>query len=89
MSIEKFDLVNYTRNILDIASSNSCSEETALMLFIQNLSTMCEHHKGAVGVDYRKLGQRWNSLTSNEKVAQKREVLSRLTRRASERSRSK
>lgn len=86
MTIEKFDLANYTRYILDIASANRCSAADALRLFLKNLATMKEHYVGAPDLNYHKLGQQWNALLSTEKVAQRQAMERKLAQRAVERS---
>ena len=76
---EKFNLVNHTTNILKIAAANpNMSVEVALQCFIANLSTMKEHYEGCPELNYHELGQQWNKLLSQEKVAQKADTLARL-----------
>lgn len=78
---EKFNLVNHTTHILRIAdATEGLSVEVALQHFIENLTTMKEHHKGCPELNYHALGQEWNKLLSKEKVAQKAETLARLSK---------
>ena len=78
MAAEKFQLSTYTPHILRLADHNKCSVEVALQCFIANLSTMREYYKGASELNYHELGQHWNRLLSEEKVAQKSDALARL-----------
>lgn len=80
MTTEKFQLTDYTHDILKIADANRCSVDEALQYFIMNLSTMREHFEGASHLNYHALGQKWNGLLSDEKLAQQSEVRARLTR---------
>lgn len=76
---EKFNLVNYTHNIMKMAAANdNMTPEVAAQCFIANLTTMKEHYKGCPELNYHELGQQWNKLLSKEKVAQKAETLARL-----------
>lgn len=76
---EKFNLVEHTNHILQIAAANkNMTVEVALQCFIANLTTMKEHYKGCSDLNYHELGQQWNKLLSKEKVAQKAETLERL-----------
>ena len=76
---EKFNLVNYTTHIMQLASANeNMTIEVALQCFIANLTTMKEHYKGCSELNYHELGQQWNKLLSREKVNQKAETLARL-----------
>lgn len=76
----KFQLNNYTHQILRIADRQGCTTDVALQCFIANLTTMKEHYEGADGLNYHELGQQWNKLLSKEKVAQKAETRARLTK---------
>ena len=80
MAEEKFNLSEYTQAVLQIAKANNYTVEVAFQCFLANLSTMKEHYKGAPGLNYHELGQKWNKLLSKEKVAQKEEMLTRLSR---------
>lgn len=75
---EKFNLVNYTTHIMKLATANNCTVEVALQCFIANLTTMKEHYEGCPELNYHELGQQWNKLLSQDKVAQKAETLARL-----------
>ena len=80
MSMTKFNLNDYTQAVLQIAKENSYTVEVAFQCFLANLSTMQEHFKGAVGINYHELGQCWNSLPNAEKLSQKTEMKARLAR---------
>lgn len=80
MPEEKFQLSNYTHQILKIADEQKCSVDVALQCFIANLTTMKEHYTGAVDLNYHQIGQQWNKLLSREKVAQKAETRARLSK---------
>ena len=75
-----FQIQDYTQEIKSIASANGCTVEVALNYFLTNLTVMHEHYAGASELNYHQLGQDWNKLTSREKVAQKRDALSALTK---------
>ena len=76
---EKFNLVDYTNHIMQIATANErMTPEEALQCFIANLTTMKDHYKGCPDLNYHELGQRWNKLLSKEKVQQKADTLARL-----------
>ena len=76
---EKFNLVEHTSRIMQIAAANEgMTPETALQCFIANLTTMKEHYKGCPDLNYHELGQQWNKLLSKEKVQQKADTLARL-----------
>lgn len=76
---EKFNLVDHTNHIMQIATANgSMTPEEALQCFIANLTTMKEHYKGCPDLNYHELGQQWNKLLSKEKVQQKADTLARL-----------
>lgn len=76
----KFNLVNYTQDIRNIAETNKASVAEALQMFISNLTTMREHYAGASHLNYHQLGQQWNKLLSDEKVAQKADTFARLSK---------
>lgn len=76
----KFNLVDHTMDIQKIADANKCSIDDAIGLFLSNLAVMNEHYKGAGHLNYRALGQLWNSLNSTERNNQKAELRSRLVR---------
>lgn len=76
----QFNLVDYTMDIQKVADANKCSNEEAVGLFIANLATMKEHYKGASHLNYHALGQLWNSITGEERTAQKTETYNRLKR---------
>ena len=78
MADSKFQLSEYTTQILRIADAQKCTPEIALHYFIVNLTTMKEHHSGASELNYHELGQQWNKLLSKEKVVQKEEAKARL-----------
>lgn len=76
---EKFNLVEHTNHIMQIAAANeSMTPEVALQCFIANLTTMKEHYKGCSELNFHELGQQWNKLLSREKVQQKADTLARL-----------
>ena len=76
---EKFNLVEHTNHIMQIAAANeSMTPEVALQCFITNLTTMKEHYKGCSELNFHELGQQWNKLLSKEKVQQKADTLARL-----------
>lgn len=80
MAEPKFNLSDYTHDILKIAEENKVTNEVAFQCFLANLSTMHEHYKGAPHLNYNQLGQQWNKLLSKEKVAQKTEAKARLAK---------
>lgn len=80
MENTKFQLVDYTHDVLKIADANRCTVEQALQYFVMNLATMREYYEGAPYLNYHELGHKWNCLLSDEKVAQQNEAQSRLTR---------
>lgn len=80
MNTVNFNLSDYTQHILKVAEANGCSISRAFGLFIANLATMHEHYKGAPGLNYAELGQKWNALSSTEKISQKDETRNRLAK---------
>ena len=82
MKNNNFNLSDYTASIQNIAKEHECSVEQALGMFIANLATMKEHYAGSKDVDFRKVGQLWNSLSSSERIVQKKDTLMRLSRRS-------
>ena len=79
MAQSKFNLSDHVGDIMKIAALDpEISVETAMNRFITNLTTMKEHHKGCPHINFHELGQHWNRLLSEEKVAQKAETLNRL-----------
>lgn len=77
---DKFQLRNYTPQIRKIAEANEWSTDLALQKFVENLTTMKEHYKGASELNYHELGQQWNRLLSKEKVAQRADTQARLSK---------
>lgn len=76
----KFSLINYVRDIQNIARENNCSNEQAMQYFLANLAIMNDRYKGASHLNFRQLGQLWNGLSSDERVAQKADIRVRLNR---------
>lgn len=77
---DKFQLSSYTPQIRKLAEVNEWSTDVALQKFIENLTTMKEHHKGASDLNYHELGQQWNKLLNKEKIAQKADAQARLSK---------
>ena len=77
-----FKLINYEKEIRDYVSRNQeVSLIEALNSFIYNLTVMQPAVKGFdETVDFRYLGQQWNKLKSAERVAQKNEIQSILSK---------
>ena len=80
MSEPKFNLSDYTQEVLKIAEANGVAVDVAFQCFVANLATMKEHYKGASHLNYHQLGQQWNKLLNNEKLAQKAEAKARLSK---------
>lgn len=75
-----FKLHNFEREITEYANKSKASLKDALDSFIYNLAVMKPHFEGfGDTVDFRSLGQQWNKLSSDERVKQKKEMLSLLT----------
>lgn len=71
-----FELRNYEREIRDYATNKKVSNSEAVSTFIYNLVIMRPHFEGFdPEVNFRALGQQWNKLPSDVRVAQKAEVL--------------
>lgn len=80
MSQVKFNLADYVRDIQSIAKEYNCSNDQALHYFLANLATMSDRFKGASHLNFRQLGQLWNGLHNDERVAQKAAIHTRLNR---------
>ena len=78
-----FNLTDYIPQIKEVASANGVSVEDAMEMFVVNLITMKNHYKGCEQLNFHVLGQQWNSLTSDTKVQQKRDVETMFTRKRS------
>lgn len=76
-----FNLADYEQAIKSIATANKVSSAEAVNKFIHNLIIMRPRYLGAEdSVDFRVLGQRWNSLPSDVRNKQKRELIEKLSR---------
>ena len=69
--MKNFRLYDYLKEIKGIAEANNCGAAQAVDLFVVNLTTMSDHHKGAPNLNFRELGQAWNRLGYRERNKQK------------------
>lgn len=67
--MNKFNLTDYVDNINQLAAAEEVEAVESVNHFIVNLSTMSDFHHGAGNLNFRELGQQWNSL--NYKVRNK------------------
>lgn len=74
-----FNLCNYLDEIRAIAARNNCTVTAAVDRMVLNLDTFNEYNEGTHTLNYHQLGHLWGSLTSGEKVAQKREAKRRVS----------
>lgn len=77
-----FALANYEREIRNYATKNGVSVEEAANRFIYNLVVMRPHFEFSDEVDFRRLGQQWNSLVSDVRNQQKAAVIVAATKAA-------
>lgn len=68
--MDKFNLKDYLPEIRSVG----------LDKFVVNLAVMKEQNRGAPSLNFHKLGQQWNNLTSKERINQKEEVAKLLDR---------
>lgn len=69
--MKEFRLQDYLKEIKGIAEANNCGAAQAVDLFVVNLTTMSDHHKGAPNLNFRELGQAWNRLGYRDRNKQK------------------
>ena len=76
-----FSLTNYEKEIRSGATKASISNEEALKQFVINLNVMRPHFDIFPGdINFRALGQQWNSLTSDTRNSQKTNLLNIFSR---------
>lgn len=77
----EFTLMSYERAIRNYASKNNVGAQEALNRFVYNLAIMRPHFEGFDdSVDFRQLGQQWNKLSSEKRLAQKDKVMAQVAR---------
>lgn len=73
--MKSFNIKDYTEAIASIAMANNCGASDAVDFFVVNLRTMSDYYKGAETLNFRELGQAWNSLSYKERNKQKKDVV--------------
>lgn len=76
-----FNLADYEREIREGATKAGVTPVTALEQFIYNLAIMRPHYDiFGNTINFRTLGQKWNTLSSDIRNMQKREMVSILSK---------
>ena len=73
--MNKFNLTDYVDNIRQLAAAEGVEAVEAVNHFIVNLSTMSDFHHGAGNLNFRELGQQWNSLSYKVRNKQRADAI--------------
>lgn len=76
-----FRLTDYEKVIRESASASKDSAADTARKFVYNLAVMRDHYTiFPSSLDFRRLGQQWNSLPSDVRLSQREELLHRVSR---------
>lgn len=75
------NISQYTDAIRAYMSREEVDAPKAVDRFLVNLAVMRDHYVGFdTSINFRTLGQRWNSMSSDERLSQRAKLLAQLSR---------